>query len=763
MQDYAEQSKKFGRIETRGGVRWIKEKFVKDAINRSSNTSLFHTTSFTNSVRDAETRKTRGCNKMPTKKITGDLGIIRLQCNKGCGRIRRDIKNDVNFKHTKYLLDMFKVETPAELQAVYVCESCRKSKKPIEKVAVPQETPTPKEETQASNGSNVNNDNLNFLIPSTEIHYVSRKIGGKTDLSILQEAFDYNLKNSDRDNVELFNVLIHGDCGCYDEQTDVLTKEGWKSWKDVTNEDYFASLSKKGELEYHKAKQIIKKQYSGKMVGWKNRAIDICVTPDHNMLLKSGRIVPANQLKGTNVYPIPRTAKNWNAKNLVTPAFAKLMGIFLADGFVQRSKGKPNVIIICAKKQRKRDYFESVIKENNLHYTKNEVKLYICNSVEAQKFNHFGKSFDKFVPNEIKNSGKDVILAFLEAFGQGDGYLCNDGHYRYYTSSKRLADDLQELLLKVGKLGVISTRNKFRTAILKDGRVIQQRRIHYEINVREAQKESWLDFRDYYYIDYDGFVYCAELPPHHTLYVRRNGKSYWCGNSGKSHMARFFAFKSKLPYKRLNLNGATTPEELVGQFIPNGHERTFKWVDGWLTKFMRHGGVLVVDEINMAQPEILAILNPVLDRERTLILTMKDGEVIKAHPRFFLISTMNLNYEGTKPLNEALKDRFNLTLEFDYERKVEAKLIKNAKILDFADKLRISYLNQEIITPVSTRTLLAFERNIETFGQNVAEQILFNRFEKTERKVVEEIWKTMVEPHVKESDKKEDEDDEAEK
>jgi hypothetical protein len=47
------------------------------------------------------------------------------------------------------------------------------------------------------------------------------------------------------------------------------------------------------------------------------------------------------------------------------------------------------------------------------------------------------------------------------------------------------------------------------------------------------------------------------------------------------------------------------------------------------------------------------------------------------------------------------------------------------------------------MTPLSTRTLLAFQRNIATFGVNVAESILFNRFEKSERKVVEEIWRTI--------------------
>lgn len=211
---------------------------------------------------------------------------------------------------------------------------------------------------------------------------------------------------------------------------------------------------------------------------------------------------------------------------------------------------------------------------------------------------------------------------------------------------------------------------------------------------------------------------------------------------GKTMMCRHLAYKLKLPYKRLNLNGATTTEDLVGQIIPTA-DKGFQWVDGWVTKFMRFGGVLVLDEINMAQADILALLNSVLDDERTLTLTQKDGEVIKAHKHFFVISTLNANYEGTKPLNEALKDRFSDVLIFGYERKIEEKLVSDKKILDFADKLRFAFDSGEIITPISTRSLIFFENNVRLYGESVAKELFFNRFEKAERKVVVELWNTI--------------------
>jgi len=375
-----------------------------------------------------------------------DLDFIRLKCNKGCGKVRRDIKNDVEFKHTKVLLKKFNVTNPQDLIPIYVCKDCqrgipkrqRKAKKP-KAIKVLMQDPTLNVETNTnlepiSDAQKIKQENMKYLTPQIETEYISRKVRGLSDMEILKEAFEFNVKNSNSPNSELYNVLLIGEAGCYDKDTEVLTKQGWKYWNQVLDNDFFASLSKNGNLKYLKANQIIRKEYKGKMIGWKNRAIDILVTPEHNMLLSNGTLIPANKLNKKN-HSIPRTAKQWIAKDLVNQEFAKLMGIFLADGFVSRKNGKPTTIVICAKKERKRQYFKKVIEDNNLKFTLDERRFYICNSKEALKFNHFGKSYDKFVPNKIKHSGKRIISAFLEAFGQGDGH--NRGHFNeYYTSSE---------------------------------------------------------------------------------------------------------------------------------------------------------------------------------------------------------------------------------------------------------------------------------------------------------------------------------------
>lgn len=69
---------------------------------------------------------------------------------------------------------------------------------------------------------------------------------------------------------------------------------------------------------------------------------------------------------------------------------------------------------------------------------------------------------------------------------------------------------------------------------------------------------------------------------------------------------------------------------------------------------MREGHILYIDEINMAKPETLPILNGVLDYRRQLTNPFT-GEVIKAAPGFNVIAAINEGYVGTLPMNEALK------------------------------------------------------------------------------------------------------------
>lgn len=88
------------------------------------------------------------------------------------------------------------------------------------------------------------------------------------------------------------------------------------------------------------------------------------------------------------------------------------------------------------------------------------------------------------------------------------------------------------------------------------------------------------------------------------------------------------------------------------------------FIHGPVIKAMREGHILYIDEINMAKPETLPILNGVLDYRRQLTNPFT-GEVIKAAPGFNVIAAINEGYVGTLPMNEALKNRF-VVIQVDY-------------------------------------------------------------------------------------------------
>jgi hypothetical protein len=114
----------------------------------------------------------------------------------------------------------------------------------------------------------------------------------------------------------------------------------------------------------------------------------------------------------------------------------------------------------------------------------------------------------------------------------------------FYTSSKRMANDVQELLLKIGRVGLIKTRKRSDRIWIQD-HYANGTRVQYEVIERVNKLESWLDKRDFKVVDYEGKVYCATVK-NHIMYVRKNGKPYWCGNTLMLWLQRSRIFEQTL-------------------------------------------------------------------------------------------------------------------------------------------------------------------------------------------------------------------------
>lgn len=129
--------------------------------------------------------------------------------------------------------------------------------------------------------------------------------------------------------------------------------------------------------------------------------------------------------------------------------------------------------------------------------------------------------------------------------------------------------------------------------------------------------------------------------------------------SGKTKFAAALAEEFHLEMESINCSVDLDAESLLGfKTLTNeaGHN-VIEFVEGPVVRAMREGRLLYIDEINMARPETLPILNGVLDHRRQLSNPFT-AEVIFAHENFRVIAAINEGYVGTVPMNEALKNRF---------------------------------------------------------------------------------------------------------
>jgi uncharacterized protein YlaI len=214
---------------------------------------------------------------------------------------------------------------------------------------------------------------------------------------------------------------------------------------------------------------------------------------------------------------------------------------------------------------------------------------------------------------------------------------------------------------------------------------------------------------------------------------------------GKSLLIRFFCHKHKIPYYRVVMNGGTTVEDIIGQNIMDENGK-LKFEYQVLIKFMQKGGIFVFDEINAGQKDILHILNSITDFERKAIVTQHKGEVIQAVDKFLVVACMNPPAEyDLAEMSKSLKSRF-CPYYFDYDEKVDKQVLGNdTNLLNFARSVRTARLNKQIDTPLSTRDLRQYQLIKAGLGDEVAKEMLVNKFHNGEKQVVRTMIETLLE------------------
>jgi len=227
---------------------------------------------------------------------------------------------------------------------------------------------------------------------------------------------------------------------------------------------------------------------------------------------------------------------------------------------------------------------------------------------------------------------------------------------------------------------------------------------------------------------------------------------------GKSSLVCQLAGRLNWPVRRVNLHGETSVSDFVGQWVVEGSEMRFRY--GVLPSAMKAGHILVLEELDAAEPAILFILQGVMEQEGVLVLAENGGEIVRPHSRFRMVATANTLglgdetglYTGTHVLNASHLDRWTAVFNMSYlpEEREESLLAIKVPALEqkmatalvkLANAVRRAAEQEQVFCTFSTRRLLFLARKIATLksvGQALEVTVL-NKLAKNDRQVVYEL------------------------
>ncbi|UYA57655.1 MoxR family ATPase [Synechococcus phage S-CREM1] len=195
---------------------------------------------------------------------------------------------------------------------------------------------------------------------------------------------------------------------------------------------------------------------------------------------------------------------------------------------------------------------------------------------------------------------------------------------------------------------------------------------------------------------------------------------------------------------RVNITIETDEDDLIGGFrLINGET---VWHNGPVIEALRRGGVLLLDEIDLASNKIMC-LQSILEGKGLYL--KKTGEYINPAPGFTIIATANTKgkgsddgrFIGTNVLNEAFLERFPVTFEQEYPtEKTEIKILQKAldgqddefaeKLVKWAQVIRKTFYDGGVDEIISTRRLVHIASAFKIFGKRKkAIEVCVNRFD----------------------------------
>ena len=247
--------------------------------------------------------------------------------------------------------------------------------------------------------------------------------------------------------------------------------------------------------------------------------------------------------------------------------------------------------------------------------------------------------------------------------------------------------------------------------------------------------------------------------------------------TGKSTHIEQVAARLKWPAVRVNLDSHISRIDLIGKDaikLRDGVQIT-EFHEGILPWALRNPVAIVFDEYDAGRADVMFVIQRVLEHDGKLTL-MDQNEIIQPNPNFRLFATANTVglgdttglYHGTQQINQAQMDRWSLVATLNYLSVDAETSIVLAKapiyntdngrktikqMVTVADLTRTAFMNGDLSTVMSPRTVINWAQNAEIFSSiGYAFRLSFlNKCDELERQTVAEFYQRCFDEELPES------------